>query len=101
REIRVALALERAHGDLEAAREPPIGTPQAVLVDRLALGIAQQVSRFLLVPAALAEQCHLGEYLGCVIAHAVPAGPLRRTHPRLPGERPELARLAREPRPGG
>ena len=41
REIRIALALERTHGDLEAAREPPIGTPQQVLIGRLTLGSAQ------------------------------------------------------------
>src|SRR5207245_3833713 len=62
REIRIAFALERTHSDLEAAREPPIGTPQKILIGRVTLDTTQQVSSLLLVPTALAEQGHFDEY---------------------------------------
>src|SRR4030095_695071 len=73
REIRVALALERTHGDLEAACESPIGTLQEALIERLTLGTAQQVSSLLLIPTALAEQGHIDEYPVRVIDDAVTA----------------------------
>src|SRR4029434_3721854 len=73
REIRVALALERTHGDLEAACESPIGTLQEALIERLTLGTSQQVSSLLLIPTALAEQGHIDEYPVRVIDDAVTA----------------------------
>src|SRR5262249_60887371 len=98
--VGVGLAVEGGPGDVEAARELPIGTPQPRLVDRLALGVAQQVSRLLLVPAALAEQCHLDEYLVSVIDDAVPARLFDEPYGDFPVEGGELASLAGEAEPG-
>src|SRR6266403_168002 len=100
REIRIALALERTHGDLEAAREPPIGTPQKVLIDHRTLGISQQVSGLLLVPTALAEQGHFDEYPVSVIDDAVPDRLVGEPRGDFLMQGGQLAGLARESEPG-
>src|SRR5437867_3561031 len=99
REIRVPLALERTHGDLEAAREAPIGTSQEALIDRLTFGITQKVSRPLSIPTALAEQGDLDEYPVGMIDDAVAARLAREPRGDFLIQAGELASLARKSEP--